>query len=53
MGGAKVNSTHIGTFLQTYFVVGDSHSNVKLYTFESEEEIAVTQLFYSDLCQSE
>lgn len=33
LGGAKVNSTHIGTFLETYFVVGDSHNNVRLYTF--------------------
>lgn len=33
LGGAKANSTHIGTELQKYFVVGDTANNVRLFTF--------------------
>lgn len=41
MNGAKVNSTCIGTSLLNCFVVGDSQNNIRLYTFESDEEIEV------------
>lgn len=41
LGGAKANSTCISNSISPYFVVGDSHNNIRLYAFDTQEEISV------------